>query len=253
MGTLSWYRLEEDAERNVPYYITKQGQSGNLSNEFIVDKVLEVAKKYYAWSMINYLIDGGFLDHQKDDYFREDSFLGWAIMGDYDHLVSDTILKGFDPSTHPNHHQQPALLFALAKGKFKAADAILSSGKVNSTSLQYKFADGNPYHLLAKWPTYSEDINKVFEHLIKLGYWDINAKDNKGVTPLHYACGYGYRKLVKYYLKEGAEVYAKTPTGETPLDWSYRRTHGNHYVLRLLSKYYRIEGYSKKQDFDGEE
>ena len=61
----------------------------------------------------------------------------------------------------------------------------------------------------------NEELEKKF---IALGT-NINAKDNKGNTPLHWAmelCHYWPTAL----LEAGADVNAVNNNGETPLDWA---------------------------------
>ena len=49
---------------------------------------------------------------------------------------------------------------------------------------------------------------------------DVNAKDNDGMTPLHWAAGGGYKDVVELLLANNAEVNAKDNDGATPLHWA---------------------------------
>jgi len=49
---------------------------------------------------------------------------------------------------------------------------------------------------------------------------DINRGDEKGVTPLMMAAGYGYDDTVQLLLKRGADPTIKRSNGETALDWA---------------------------------
>ena len=51
-----------------------------------------------------------------------------------------------------------------------------------------------------------------------LGSRKVTAKDDDGRTPLHYAVLDGDTEVAERLLTKGAEVNAKTNTGETPLD-----------------------------------
>jgi len=46
---------------------------------------------------------------------------------------------------------------------------------------------------------------------------DINAKDNEGQTPLHYAARQGQIQAVEWLLKHGADVNPRDKNGKTPL------------------------------------
>ncbi len=47
---------------------------------------------------------------------------------------------------------------------------------------------------------------------------DVNAKDEEGGTPLHFATGWDHKEIVELLIAEGADVNAKDEVGETPLD-----------------------------------
>ena len=46
---------------------------------------------------------------------------------------------------------------------------------------------------------------------------DVNAKNNDGWTPLHWASENGHEAIVSLLLEKGADVNAKDNDGETPL------------------------------------
>ena len=45
----------------------------------------------------------------------------------------------------------------------------------------------------------------------------MNAKDDNGWTPLHFAVYYGHKEIVELLIAKGAEVNAKDKNGWTPL------------------------------------
>jgi len=47
---------------------------------------------------------------------------------------------------------------------------------------------------------------------------DMNAKDQWRWTPLHWAAGIGFDEIAELLITNGADVNAKTGSGETPLD-----------------------------------
>jgi len=65
---------------------------------------------------------------------------------------------------------------------------------------------------------------EVVELLIAKGV-DVNAKNNRGVTPLHLA---NNKEIAELLIANGADVNAKDEDGETPLDWAIRNSHWKH-------------------------
>src|SRR5208337_2904389 len=49
---------------------------------------------------------------------------------------------------------------------------------------------------------------------------DVNARDNRGLTPLHLAADSGHKDVVEVLLANGAEVNPKADDGETPLNFA---------------------------------
>jgi ankyrin repeat protein len=61
-------------------------------------------------------------------------------------------------------------------------------------------------------------IEAVKQHL--LAGTNVNAKDNRGNTPLHYASNLGHNAVIRLLIAKGADVNAMYNDGETPLDWA---------------------------------
>jgi len=61
---------------------------------------------------------------------------------------------------------------------------------------------------------------------------DINARNEAGNTPLHYACERGYTEIVNLLLNSGADVNAQNNGGHTPLHWACWRAYA--VATRLL-------------------
>ena len=63
---------------------------------------------------------------------------------------------------------------------------------------------------------------------------NINAQDNVGDTPLHFACFYGHRDIVTTMILAGADTKITNDKGETPAHVAERRKHNE--LLHLLDR-----------------
>ncbi len=63
---------------------------------------------------------------------------------------------------------------------------------------------------------------------------DIDAKEIRGYTPLHYAAYYGYPLIVDYLLSKKAEINATAKDGKTPLDLA--KVSKKNDVVKLLKE-----------------
>jgi ankyrin repeat protein len=64
---------------------------------------------------------------------------------------------------------------------------------------------------------------------------NVNAKDNEGWTPLHWACRKGHVQVAKEILEHGADITVKDNAGRTPLHWACYNGHvtvGNELLSR---------------------
>ena len=55
---------------------------------------------------------------------------------------------------------------------------------------------------------------KIVKFLVEEGV-DIEAKDNRGYTPLHFASYHGCTEIIKFLVEEGADIEAKNNNGKT--------------------------------------
>ena len=53
----------------------------------------------------------------------------------------------------------------------------------------------------------------------------VNAKAERGRTPLHFAAHVGHKEIVELLIANGADVNAKDKDGETPLNWAIKNKH----------------------------
>ena len=77
---------------------------------------------------------------------------------------------------------------------------------------------------------YTGNIEAVKQHLA--ARTDVNAKNEWGGTPLHFATFGSHKEVVELLIAKGADVNAKDGVGETPLHWAAKE--GNKEVVELL-------------------
>ena len=63
----------------------------------------------------------------------------------------------------------------------------------------------------------TKNIVAVKQHLA--AGTDVNAKEDGGWAPLHYAAGEGHKEIAELLIDKGADVNTKDDTGRTPLHW----------------------------------
>ena len=78
-----------------------------------------------------------------------------------------------------------------------------------------------------RWPTFTAFLTWA---LAKGA--DVTAKDNNGMTPLHWAAHYGQAKVAKVLLAKGADANAEDDDGMTPMHYAAYRGHAE--VVKLL-------------------
>ena len=65
---------------------------------------------------------------------------------------------------------------------------------------------------------------------------NVNARDNRGLTPLHLAADPGHKDVVEVLLANGAEINSKADDGETPLNIAAGENHKDVVDVLLAHK-----------------
>jgi hypothetical protein len=183
-----------------------------------------------------------------------------ALCGFHD-LVEHLITKHLqDVNVDGGYYVRP-LVAALAGEHFQTADLLRHNGADLNVRGQY---GSSPLHGAAYSGNF-EVVRKLIEYdpaYINAGeedggetplYWaseghnfkdgsvlrlllehgaDINAQDEDGRAPLHWASYHGALEVVRLLLEHGADVEAKTKSGKTALQEAAKRGHGK--VMELL-------------------
>ena len=82
--------------------------------------------------------------------------------------------------------------------------------------------------------------------MLSSGLVDVNKRDKTGRTPLSFAAGYGYEKLVRLLLDvEGIKVDTCDNNGRTPL--SKAKLYRHESIVTLLEEKFRTEDISRSR------
>ena len=112
----------------------------------------------------------------------------------------------------------------------KLLDAHPESAIISSTKLMIERAENAKDANLFLEAIKKGDIERI-NKLISQGA-DVNAKDKRGMTPLHQAAYYGQRQVAKVLIAKGANVNETDTAGQTPLHIA--ANFGSKWVPELL-------------------
>jgi len=62
----------------------------------------------------------------------------------------------------------------------------------------------------------------------------VNKKDQNGWTPLHEGARAGHKEVVEILVEKGADINAKTNSGESPLWWAEKKHGESHPLVRFM-------------------
>ena len=118
----------------------------------------------------------------------------------------------------------PAVRMLLAKG----ADLSIANSRgitpfMAAAGLGSVDADTRGFYLSEDTQQRSIESLKL---LLKAG-GDINAKDSRGLSPLHEAARWGWNDVVRFLVENGADLNAKDNRGNTPVDSALGKAGGN--------------------------
>jgi serine/threonine-protein phosphatase 6 regulatory ankyrin repeat subunit B len=82
-------------------------------------------------------------------------------------------------------------------------------------------------HVAARGSSTGADVAAIVQLLINSGA-DIEATDERGKTPLHFAVQSGHAETVQLLIDNGANIYARTWFGQTPLQAATFTCSGSH-------------------------
>jgi ankyrin repeat protein len=122
----------------------------------------------------------------------------------------------------------PAIRLLLGSGPGGRADITLANSRgitptMAAAGLGSVDADTRGFYL-------SEDTQQRAIASLKLlltAGGDVNAKDSRGLTPLHEAARWGWNDVIAFLVESGADLKAKDSRGMTPVDSAMGRAGGN--------------------------
>ena len=172
-------------------------------------------RNYIKFVLYLYVLIGFNFSHagSYDDFFK-------AIELDQPEVISDLLLRGFDPNS-PSPKGVPALILTYQKKSFKALNVLVDWSKTN---LNVANTEGENLLMLAAL----NNQLSLAERLINKGA-DVN---KPGWTALHYAASKGHTDMIRLLLDQQAYLDAESPNRTTPLMMAAR--YGTGKTVKLL-------------------
>lgn len=155
--------------------------------------------------------------------------LHWATLGQHPDTVAALISAGADANA-ADRRGQTALHLAARLGDVTLVRTLLASGADVSLKTAAELDGTSVLH-----EAIQSGSVEVARLLVERGRANVNAKNDKGRTPLHRAVWRADVALSKYLLDIGAQVDALDENDRTPLHWAafFGATHGELIALLL--------------------
>ncbi|CAM2939243.1 Ankyrin repeat protein [Legionella steigerwaltii] len=148
-------------------------------------------------------------------------------------------------------------IFAVDEQGNSALDKITNNNFSVLTPLLEEWSQGEKRHKtdlhgknLLMWAAQA-GRQEIFLDLLQEGLIDINAKDDKGNTALHYAVAYGRYDFVVELLQRGANEKEISVDNKMPIDWAYSNKLnkiGIYLIDSWLEKVQEKKGTSEEKD-----
>ena len=175
-------------------------------------------------------------------YVKVDYLMEAAYEGDI--VFVDLYLKHKADPNKANDLGMTALYFASSFPSWDSNDRIVPHMRHDQIHTRKNLRDSGRFRrygdLFAKYSAYLEDARlpnklQVVKLLIKLGA-HVDAKDNRGMTPLMAAISGSMKDIAEELIKSGADVNAKDNEGKTPIMFAVYNNQNAELVEYLLQK-----------------
>lgn len=100
----------------------------------------------------------------------------------------------------------------------------------------------SPLHVACEKRLAENESPRIIEMLATASGARVDARDVNGLTPLHVACFFGNDAAVAPLLAAGANWRARTPSGESPVMLAYLRSKGSGVIAEILKHVESLEG-----------
>ncbi|XVF68144.1 hypothetical protein PTKIN_Ptkin10aG0180100 [Pterospermum kingtungense] len=149
--------------------------------------------------------------------------LQWAALNNFSDIAQYIIEHGGNVNAIDNN-KQTALHWAAVRGSTAVADVLLQNGA------RVEAADISGYRAVHIAAQYGQTA--FLNHIVAKYHADLDAPDNDGRSPLHWAAYKGYSDTIRLLLFRDASQKRQDKEGCTPLHWAAIR--GNAEACTLL-------------------
>ena len=209
--------------KNIVELLISKGADVNMKDDLGFTPVQWAAREGHK-EIVELLISKGANLNARDRLIGATT-LHYAAVNGHKEVVKILIKNAADFNSKDMAGQTP-LNFAIDEGMDEIADLLRKHGGKTGKELK---ADSGKTGDEIKTPTISiwKDAEKGDIEAVKLHLdngVDVNAKDNIGWTPLHFATVLDHKEIVELLIATGADVNAKNKEGRTPLNWASGET-----------------------------